>query len=269
MKKCLAMLLAAALLFGCFAGTAFALEGLLGDVDGDGKYAATDARLALRAAVKLETLTEEQTARADVDYSGTVTAQDARTILRASVKLEELDPATGLFVPVQVTSPAEKLRTFLRSNATHVENNAYFHGITTDYADYLFVLDDTGSDIYPFGVWVATMDEVGYEYDVYVWFDENFSVYFADIEILEGDNCVLAAEYDINHLQLCLETASSALTESYYNGDPSVRDAVRELTGQLAVAALMMLADELNEHNVGVDYKNDMHLPRLMEMPAE
>ena len=268
MKKCLALLLAAALLLGCFAGTAFALEGLLGDVDGDGKYAATDARLALRAAVKLETLTEEQTARADVDYSGTVTAQDARTILRASVKLEELDPATGLFVPVQVTSPAEKLRTYLRESATHEENGSYYYGIATDYAKYIFVLDTTGEDEYPFGVWVMAETE-GLEYGAYVWFNEDFTLYFVDFDVYEGSECLLSAEYDIAPAALCLETASSALTEYYYDGDTSVQDQIKQLAGSMAVSALLALKSELEEHNVGVDYKNDMHLPRLMEIPAE
>lgn len=62
----------------------------IGDVDGDGSITAADARLALRASVGLETLTEAQKAAADVDHDGSVTAADARLILRASVGLETL-----------------------------------------------------------------------------------------------------------------------------------------------------------------------------------
>ena len=54
-----------------------------GDVDGDGKVTASDARLILRASVGLETLDLE---RADVDGDGKVTASDAREALRTSVK---------------------------------------------------------------------------------------------------------------------------------------------------------------------------------------
>ncbi|MBQ6863053.1 MAG: leucine-rich repeat protein, partial [Clostridia bacterium] len=62
----------------------------LGDVDNNGKLEAADARLALRAAVKLETLTETQTKAADADKNGKLEAADARLILRAAVGLETL-----------------------------------------------------------------------------------------------------------------------------------------------------------------------------------
>ncbi|MBR5410127.1 MAG: dockerin type I repeat-containing protein [Clostridia bacterium] len=63
----------------------------LGDVDGDGKITASDARLALRRAVDLETWNEmaPQFLSADVDMDGKVTASDARKILRAAVDLED------------------------------------------------------------------------------------------------------------------------------------------------------------------------------------
>lgn len=62
----------------------------LGDVNDDGQITAADARLALRASVELEKLTETQTLAADTNKDGQITALDARTILRASVGLEEL-----------------------------------------------------------------------------------------------------------------------------------------------------------------------------------
>lgn len=60
-----------------------------GDVNGDGDVLANDARLALRASAKLETLTETQKKAADVDGSGDVLANDARQILRFSAKLQK------------------------------------------------------------------------------------------------------------------------------------------------------------------------------------
>ena len=64
-----------------------------GDVDGNGKVEPADARLALRASVKLEKDIVEGTAAflaADVNRDGKVGSDDARLILRASVKLETL-----------------------------------------------------------------------------------------------------------------------------------------------------------------------------------
>lgn len=54
-----------------------------GDVDGDGKVTASDARLILRASVGLETLDLE---RADVDGDGKITSADAREALRTAIK---------------------------------------------------------------------------------------------------------------------------------------------------------------------------------------
>ena len=63
-------------------------EGVAGDVDGNGKITAADARLALRISAKLEKATELQTTVADMDKNGKITAADARKILRISAKLE-------------------------------------------------------------------------------------------------------------------------------------------------------------------------------------
>ncbi|MCR5782063.1 MAG: leucine-rich repeat protein [Clostridia bacterium] len=59
-----------------------------GDVDGDGRILAEDARLALRTSAKLESLSEIQILAADVDGDGQILAGDARQILRYSAKLQ-------------------------------------------------------------------------------------------------------------------------------------------------------------------------------------
>ena len=53
-----------------------------------GDISVSDARLALRAAVKLDTLTGADFTSADVDFSGDISVSDARLILRAAVKLD-------------------------------------------------------------------------------------------------------------------------------------------------------------------------------------
>ncbi len=62
---------------------------MTGDVDGNGKHTAADARLVLRYSAKLEKLNDEQLSVADVDYNGKVSASDARYILRVSAKLDK------------------------------------------------------------------------------------------------------------------------------------------------------------------------------------
>ena len=66
----------------------------MGDVDGNASVNASDARLALRAAAKLDTLVGAFAAAADPDSSNSINATDARMILRAAAKLD--DPAAWL-----------------------------------------------------------------------------------------------------------------------------------------------------------------------------
>ncbi len=76
---------------------------MLGDVDGNGKITAMDARTVLRAAAKIETLPEEYIVAADVNFDGKVTAMDARMILRASSRVEPLPE-----MPTEDVSETEK-----------------------------------------------------------------------------------------------------------------------------------------------------------------
>ena len=68
----------------------------VGDVDLNGVISSADARLALRTAVKLETLPEEVLRLADADDDKAVSPADARAILRVSVKLEPPSTRTVL-----------------------------------------------------------------------------------------------------------------------------------------------------------------------------
>lgn len=55
---------------------------IMGDVNGDGKETAADARKVLRASAKLETLSEEQKKAADMNGDNKITAADAQRILK-------------------------------------------------------------------------------------------------------------------------------------------------------------------------------------------
>ncbi|MBQ7688368.1 MAG: serine hydrolase [Clostridia bacterium] len=75
-----------------------------GDVDGNGKTEAADARLALRASVGLETLDSTARLAAEVTGDDRLEAADARLILRAAVDLESV-PLLHRFTQ---TDPANK-----------------------------------------------------------------------------------------------------------------------------------------------------------------
>lgn len=73
----------------------FSSAAIQGDVNGDGKVAAVDARLALRNSVGLEKFDKNKTARADMNGDGKITAADARSILRKSVGLIDDAPSSS------------------------------------------------------------------------------------------------------------------------------------------------------------------------------
>ena len=59
-----------------------------GDVDGDGRITAADARLCLRVSAQLEEIEYAQSVSADIDGNGKITSADARKILRFSASLD-------------------------------------------------------------------------------------------------------------------------------------------------------------------------------------
>lgn len=61
-----------------------------GDINGDRKVNATDARICLRAVSGLEALTDEQIKAVDFNGTGVISSANARSILRASSKLETI-----------------------------------------------------------------------------------------------------------------------------------------------------------------------------------
>lgn len=61
---------------------------LYGDMNGDSRITASDARVVLRASAGLELLTDEQRIVADVDNDGKINASDARMVLRCAAGLE-------------------------------------------------------------------------------------------------------------------------------------------------------------------------------------
>lgn len=88
MKKIL-MILSASLLTILLAFSISAKTVKLGDVSGDGKITASDARKILRFAATLDECDDETRLIADVDGNGKIVAADARKVLRVAAHLDE------------------------------------------------------------------------------------------------------------------------------------------------------------------------------------
>ncbi len=61
---------------------------IMGDLDGNGKVTAEDARIALRIAARLQNATKYQMQVGDLNKDGKITAGEARLILRFAAKLD-------------------------------------------------------------------------------------------------------------------------------------------------------------------------------------
>lgn len=72
------------------------IDFLPGDIDENYRVNSADARLCLRAAANLETLTDEQIKTVDFDGTGEIRSANARSILRAAAKLDTLTYAVKL-----------------------------------------------------------------------------------------------------------------------------------------------------------------------------
>lgn len=70
-------------------GVSFAVEGKMGDVDGNTNVSSADAASILRSIVKLEDFDETQKVLGDLNHNGEVDAGDASMILRWIVRLDE------------------------------------------------------------------------------------------------------------------------------------------------------------------------------------
>ncbi len=98
-KKILKNVIAVMVTFGIITATLLGTSAatVFGDIDGDGKVTATDARLILRASAGLENLGESNEigrVTGDIDGDGKVTATDARIVLMVSAGLETIAAPT-------------------------------------------------------------------------------------------------------------------------------------------------------------------------------
>ncbi|MBO5935952.1 MAG: dockerin type I repeat-containing protein [Clostridia bacterium] len=94
MKKILSIILAIIAVF-TISISAFAetkpYDARMGDVNGDGKVTASDARLVLRVSANLSEKTDDIKAYGDINGDNKITASDARIILRVAASLENLE----------------------------------------------------------------------------------------------------------------------------------------------------------------------------------
>ena len=230
-KKIIALALCVFMLFGVANITAMALTP--GDIDGNGKTEATDARLALRAAVGLDVLSADKRIAADVDGNETVDATDARLILRAAVGLEKLPES-----PAQNEVPESAEYDILRSGSFYMSGT---------------MIDSTGIEspmeiaITPDSIYMLA-DFSGTAMGMLIKGKKLYMIYPKKKAYLEMSESLMSmAGLDISEL-----TSSDALDFSTY-GALSEADAVTEATHNGKVCKVYHFRGETEESRIYID----------------
>lgn len=98
----------------------------IGDVNGDSKITASDARIVLRVAAHLDAETENILLYGDINKDGNISASDARTILRVAANLENMQCiVSGHDLDEKVIEPTctnEGYTTLVCTRCSHTEN---------------------------------------------------------------------------------------------------------------------------------------------------
>lgn len=100
MKKITKRILTTVTAVSLAAVSAFSAFAVVGDIDNNNRTTTNDARLVLRYALKLGSLTEEQKSKADINSDGVINSSDARTLLRGALKLERLDIYSNFYAEI-------------------------------------------------------------------------------------------------------------------------------------------------------------------------
>ena len=266
MKKLLCLMMCFVLLFstGTVALAQRDTSLIMGDVDGNGKVQAEDARLALRASVGL-TKIESGTnvfAAADINHDGHIGPDDARSILRASVGLESLSGKNefdylryGCFYlqGTMTDSSGEVLPLEMAVTPNSVYMISDFEGITMG----MLINGDTTYMIYPaekayLELSSPVLKAMGMSSDDMIsTANLDYSQYDldkADAKLTENVNGVNCTVYVYNN--------SSGSTRFYMNGDKLVRFATYDANG---------IPDAIND----IDYITDLVPPDKIDPPDD
>ena len=126
-----------------------------GDVNGDSKITAADARLTLRASARIDTFTDEQSKAGDVNFDKKITAADARLILRVSAKIDSFDIPAPEPEPEPEPVPDPSLELSETKLIAYVDNHTSFYAYVKNIENY-----EITAEFVPIGDSYCTADDV-------------------------------------------------------------------------------------------------------------
>ena len=207
-----------------FSVYAFALSP--GDIDGNSRVSAADARLTLRAAANLEKLTPEQFSAADMNKDSKITASDARTVLRIAASLESPENYTDTGHPgnenKQVLSPSEVYEEALNYTVeinTYNENGtetSVSSGFFTDYSGTFVTNYHAVKDAY--SVKIKTGDGGIYNAEYILGWSEEKDIAVLKVDIGFSVPAVLSDEKAKTAEEIYVMGSTVGMTGTFTNG---------------------------------------------------
>lgn len=199
----------------------------LGDINGDGKVTAADARIILRIATRLDSINNYKNGAivADVDKNGKITPTDARKVLRASARLETLDDSSNPVTPDDppvTEKPLSAVEIHDIAITYTVEINAEGHGFSSIGSGFSISADGkivTNYHVIEDAYCITVTDYEGYKYNVtkILAYDS-----YMDIAVLQIDGFIAPAtlNYDTPKTGAVVYTlgSSKGLTDTFTNG---------------------------------------------------
>lgn len=120
---------------------------MTGDINGDNKITAADARSTLRFAANIDIPNDRQRSLADVDANGKITAADARKILRVAAKIDSGFGTAVMPDFIYDRKSYNGVRVADASDVLEYFNDHIFYAAETEYAsDIIFYTDENITD---------------------------------------------------------------------------------------------------------------------------
>ncbi len=223
MKKMISVIICIVLLSYIIMPSITVSAASLGDIDGNGKVVASDARKVLRHSAKLEILPDSLLGVADVNFDKKITASDARTILRVSAKIEQFRTDGDAII----------------GTADVVDFGAYGDGVHDDTRAIQNALDsmkEYGGTIYfPDGEYVISA----------------CLIFYSEQELFFGDNAVLKRAANATPVKYMLASFTDSDTGEY-NGVRNTKIIGGKFDGNSEVASNLTIINLCHANNVTI-----------------
>ena len=208
----------------CFMMSVTAFAAMAGDVDGNGKITASDARSILRVAANMASFDADKKAMADINGDNKITASDARKVLRMAANLENKIeiPDGGTVTPPADDKPLTAVEVHNIASKYTVEVNAENNQYVSTGSG--FFISDDGQVVTNYhvidGMYTITVTDYNnntYKVDEVLAFDADMDIAVLKVDAVSTP-AVLNPDVPATGSDAYTLGSSTGLTDTFSNG---------------------------------------------------